>query len=136
MIFMNMALIQVVLKKQATIETSVFGAEFVAMKHSLGSLRCLRYKLRMMSVPISGRSYIYGDNMSVIHNTQHPESMLRKKSNSLCYHALRESVAMGEFLTAHIFTHENVADLITKTLFGAKRRNLVSDFLYDIYDDL
>ena len=79
MIFMNMALIQAVSKKQATIETSVFGAEFVAMKHGLESLRGLRYKLRMMGVPIAGPSYIYGDNMSVIHNTQRPESTLKKK---------------------------------------------------------
>ena len=88
-----------------------------------------------MGVPISGPSYIYGDNMSVIHNTQRPESTLKKKSHSLCYHSVRESVAMGESLTAHISTRENVADLLTKILFGAKRQNLVSEVLYDIYDD-
>ena len=55
--------------KQATIETSVFGAEFVAMKIGMESLRGLRYKLRMMGVGIAGPSYIYGDNMSVIHVT-------------------------------------------------------------------
>jgi hypothetical protein len=33
LIFCNMALIDWVSKKEATIETSVFGAEFVAMKH-------------------------------------------------------------------------------------------------------
>ena len=72
-------------KKQSTIETSVFGAEFVAMKQGIETLRGLRYKLRMMGVPLSGPSYIYGDNMSVIHNTQRPESTLKKKSNSVCY---------------------------------------------------
>ena len=88
-----------------------------------------------MGVPISGPSYIYGDNMLVIHNTQKPESTLKKKSHSLCYHSVRESVAMGESLTVHISTHENVADLLTKILFGAKRQNLVSEVLYSIYDD-
>ena len=57
-------------KKQVMIETSVFGAEFVAMKQGMEALRGLRYKLRMMGVSVSGPSYIYGDNMSVIHNTQ------------------------------------------------------------------
>jgi hypothetical protein len=57
-------------KKQATIKTSVFGAEFVAMKQGMEALQGLRYKLRMMGVSVSGPSYIYGDNMSVIHNTQ------------------------------------------------------------------
>ena len=82
-----MALIAAVSKKQPTIETSVFGAEFVAMKHGMETLCGIRYKLHMMGVPISGPSYIYGDNMSVIHNTQRPESVLKKKSNQICYHA-------------------------------------------------
>eukprot|EP00804_Cyclotella_cryptica_P021440 CCRYP_005782-RB/>CCRYP_005782-RB protein AED:0.43 eAED:0.43 QI:0/-1/0/1/-1/0/1/0/125 len=70
MIFMNMALIDALSKKQATIETSVFGAVFVALKHGMERLCGLRYKFCMMGVSISGPSYIYGDNMSVIHNTQ------------------------------------------------------------------
>ena len=78
-IFLNMAPIVWFSKKQSTIETSVFGAEFVAMKQGMECLRGLRYKLRMMGVAVSGPSYIYGDNMSVIHNTQRPESMLKKK---------------------------------------------------------
>ena len=42
------ALIQWVSKRQPTIETSVFGAEFVAMKHGVDTLQGIRYKLRMM----------------------------------------------------------------------------------------
>lgn len=134
-IYLNMAPIAWFSKKQGTIETSVFGAEFVAMKVGMEALRGLRYKLRMMGVPLSGPSYIYGDNMSVIHNTQRPESTLNKKSNSICYHAIREAVAMGECLTGHISTHENVADLGTKVIGGgAKRDHLVSKVLYDIAD--
>ena len=79
-------------KKQATVETSVFGAEFVAMNQGMEAVRGIRYKLRMMGMRISGPTYVYGDNMSVIHNIQRPESTLRKKSNSICYHAVRELV--------------------------------------------
>ena len=134
-IFMNSALIASMSKKQATIETSVFGAEFVAMKHVMETLRGLRYKLRMMGVPIAGPSYILGDNMSVIHNTQRPESTLKKKSNSICYHACQESVAMGESLTGHCPTDDNVADLTTKILPGGQKRNkFVGLLLHDIVD--
>jgi hypothetical protein len=56
-------------KKQATIETSVFGAEFVAMKHGIKTLRGLRYKVRMMGIPLTGPSYIYGDNKSQVTNS-------------------------------------------------------------------
>lgn len=135
LIYLNSAPIVWYSKKQATIETSVFGAEFVAMKHGIEALRGLRYKLRMMGVQLSGPSFIYGDNMSVIHNTQRPESVLKKKSNSVCYHAVRESVAMGECLVAHISTHDNPADLCTKIIPGGQKRDhLVGLTLYDIMD--
>jgi hypothetical protein len=83
-------------------------------------LRGLRYKLRMMGVPVTGPSYIYSNNMSVIHNTQRPESTLKKKNNFICYHAIRKSVAMGESLTGHIKTENNLVDLLTKVTFGSK----------------
>ena len=38
-------------KRQATVESVVFGAEFVAMKQAMEVSRGLRYKLRMMGVP-------------------------------------------------------------------------------------
>jgi len=134
-IFVNSALIMWLSKRQATIETSVFGAEFVAMKIGMEALRGLRYKLRMMGVPISGPSFIFGDNMSVIHNTQKPESTLKKKSNQICFHAVRESVAMKESLTGHIDTNENPADLATKIISGGQKRDyLVGKLLYDICD--
>ena len=52
--------------------------------------------------------------------------MLRKKSNSICYHAIRESVAMGENLTGNISTHENPADVATKDLPGGQKRNYLN----------
>jgi len=129
-----MALIDWLSKKQSTIESSVFGAEFVSMRLGIEACRGIHYKLRMMGVPLEGPVYIYGDNMSVIHNTSKPESVLKKKSNSICYHAVRESVAAGESLTSHISTHYNLSDLLTKVLYGEKRRQLVRGLLCDIYD--
>ena len=105
------------------------------MKQAMEVSRGLRYKLRMMGVPIEGPTHMYGDNMSTIHNTQHPESQLKKKSNSICYHALREAVAMGELLTGNVKMDENHADILTKVVGGGiKRKNLVQMCLYDIHD--
>ena len=56
LIYMNTALVQWFSKKQSTLETSVFGAEFVAMKQGIDALRGLRYKLRMMGITISSPS--------------------------------------------------------------------------------
>jgi hypothetical protein len=88
LIFYNMALMDWVSKKQATIETSIFGTEFVAMKHGINKLRGLHYKLRMMGIPLSGPSFIYADNKSQVTNLTMPELTLKKKCNSICYHVV------------------------------------------------
>jgi len=84
-----------------------------------------------MGVPLSGPSLIYGDNMSVIHNTQRPELMLRKKLISICYHAVRESVAMGKRMTGHVSTHENPANVATKDLPGicVEKSSMISQII-------
>ena len=88
----------------------------------------------MMGVKIDGPTYIYGDNMFVIQDTSKPESVLKKKSNSICYHFVREAVSMREVLTTHVPTARNWADLLTKVLFGKKILELVQGLLFDIYD--
>ena len=133
-IWANSSIVDWLSKKQATIEASVFGAEFCAMRHGIETLRGIRYKLRMMGIPVDGASRIFGDNMSVVNNSSKPESTLKKKSNSICYHLVRGAVAMGEALVAHIPTKKNFADLFTKCLSGVTRRSLVSGLLFDIYD--
>jgi hypothetical protein len=136
-IYLNMAPIVWFSKRQPTVESSVFGAEVVAMKNGSETCRGLRYKLRMMDVTLSGPTFVYWDNMSVVHNTQRPESVLKKKSNSICYHAVRESAAMGESIVGHVRESAamgesiigyvpsvgNHADICTKVVTGGQKRN-------------
>ena len=41
---------------------------------------------------------------------------------------------MGESLTTHVPTEWNLADLLTKVLYGMKRKTMVEGILYDVYD--
>ena len=130
-IFLNEAPIAWYSKKQSRIENSVFGSEFIAMRTALETAQGIWYKLRMMGVPIDSPIYIYGDNMSVIHNASKPESTLKKKANSVCYHYIREAVAADECRTGHIRSENNPADIATKPLpCGAKRDSLIGKVLY------
>ncbi len=95
------------------------------MKQGIKMLKGLRYKICMIGIPLSGPTYVYGDNKSQVTNSSRPESTLKKKCNSICYHAICESVAMGETLLTHIRTGVNLADFLTKTTSGAKHRKLV-----------
>ena len=58
---------------------------------------------------------------------------MKKKNNSICYHAIRESIAAGEMMTAHVGTNDNPADLGTKVLPDSpKRDKFVGMFLFDL----
>ena len=64
-----------------------------------------------------------------------PESTLKKKSNAICYHTIRESVAMGECLMGHIGTDHNSANTNTKVLPGGAKQNYLTGLvLYDLTD--
>ena len=88
-IFLQMAPIYYCQKRQNTVETSTFGSEFMAMKLACKYIRGLQYKIRMMGIFFSDTCFVYGDKNSVLYNTALPESTLKKKSNSISYHAVR-----------------------------------------------
>ena len=88
-----------------------------------------------MGILISGPSYIYGDNMSVVHNTSKSASVLRKRNNSVCYQTVGKSVTLGESLVEHTLIKENVSYLMIEVLYGQKRKYLVHNIFYDINDD-
>ena len=133
-VYLNCALIHWWSKKQTSVETSSFGSEFIAMKQCCEYLRGLRYKLRMMGIPVTGPAYVYGDNQSVLANTTVPDSTLKKKSQSIAYHFVREGSARDEWRTAYVNTHENEADLLTKLLpNGEKRKGFVRNLLHHIF---
>jgi hypothetical protein len=134
-IYLNMAPLVWFSKRQPTVESSVFGLEFVAMKNGIETCRGLRCKLRLMGVALIGPTYVYGDNMSVVHNTQQPESVLKNKSNSIFYHAVGESAVMGESIIRHLPSVDNPADICTNVVPGGQKQNhLIRLLLHDLCD--
>ena len=130
LIFMNKAPIHWYSKRQSTVETSTFGAEFCAMKTGVEIIEGLRYKLRMFGIPIEGPTNIYCDNEAVYKNTVMPESTLKKKHHAIAYHRCREAVAAGTVRVAKQGTDKNLADLFTKILTSSRRNFLLDRFTY------
>ena len=130
LIFVNRSPVSWYSKLQATVETSTFGSEFVALKLGVEMLRSLRYKLRMMGVPFDGPSQVICDNMSVVNNTTRPESTLNKKSLSIAYHYVRESVAMDILEVYYCKSGNNLADILTKSHPGPVRQRLAQQILF------
>jgi hypothetical protein len=117
-------------KRQNTVETSTFGSEFIAMKTAVEQVEALRYKLRMLGIPIDGPADLYCDNESVFRNSAFPESVIKKKHNSIAYHKTRESQAAGSVRVAWIPGTKNIGDLFTKLLPGPTLRELVKMILW------
>jgi hypothetical protein len=129
-VFLNGAPIYWSSKKQTSCETSTFGSEFIAMKQATEYVRGLRYKLQMMGITVNEPTFVFGDNQSVLANTTAPASTLKKKSNTIACHFVREGCAHDEWQTAFINTNDNIADLLTKLLAGPKQSKFVQMILH------
>jgi len=130
LIYVNKAPIIWYSKKQNSVETSSFGSEAQALKTGVELLEGLRYKLRMMGVPMSGYCHTCVDNMSVVNNASIPESTLKKKSNSIAYHYVRSKSAADIIRVAYENTKTNIADMLTKVHSGPIRQRLVDMVMY------
>ena len=130
LIFVNRAPITWFSKRQSTVETSTFSAEFMAMKSCVNAIESLRFKLRMFGVPIEGPAHIFCDNESVVNNSSKVESTLDKKHNSVAYHYVRNAVAASTITVAWINRHDNLADAFTKRLAEVTRNHLFGNWMY------
>ena len=102
----------------------------VALKTATELSIALRYKLRMMGVPIENPIHIRGDNMSVITNASVPKSMLKKKSQSIAYHFIRETAARKVIYVTYEPSTTNLSDALTKIQSAAVRDRLIEKILF------
>ena len=80
-------------KKQATVETATYGSEFVAAKTGTEQVMDIRQTLRYLGAPIGAKSFLFGDNRSVVTSATLPHSTLTKRHNILAFHRVREAIA-------------------------------------------
>jgi len=117
-------------RRQKTVETSTYGSELVAARIGVDLIIEMRYKLRMLGVPIEETSYMVGDNMSVVLNTTLPSSALKKKHQACNYHRVREAIAGRIIKFGHIPSENNLADICTKPLSNALFHGLTKLYLF------
>ena len=130
LLFLNGMPVKWYSKRQKTVETSSYGSELVATRIAIELVQELRYKLRMLGVPIDRSTTMYGDNMAVILNTTVPSSQLKKKHNAIAYHRVREAIAAKIVQFAHIPSIINIADVLTKPLPVDTFQRLVTPVLF------
>jgi len=101
-------------KKQATVETATYGAEYSAARTCVEQIRAHRLALMCLGVPILGSSYMFGDNKSVVDSSTELRSRLHKRHNALSYHYVREAIAAKIVRFHHIAGDMNPADILSK----------------------
>jgi hypothetical protein len=112
--FLNATPIDWYSKKMATVETSTYGAEFGSARTCIEQLDALRIVLMYLGVPIRSKSYMFGDNESVVNSSMNPTAQLHKRHNALSFHKVREGIACGTYLFYHIQGENNPADILSK----------------------
>ena len=95
-LFVNGAPVKWHSKRWSTVETSAFFSEFVAVKHCVEDIDCLRFKLRMFGIPPNEHkpeTRILCDNEAVVENSSGVESTLNQKHGTVAHHFARWNVA-------------------------------------------
>ena len=90
----------------------------------------LGYKSRMFCIPIEVPTNTLYESKSVYKNASIPESTLKKKDISICYHKCRESVASGVAWISMEGTDTNLDDLFNNMLVHIRHKTLLDKFTY------
>ncbi|MEL7196406.1 MAG: reverse transcriptase domain-containing protein, partial [Bacteroidota bacterium] len=101
-------------KKQATVETATYGSEFVAARTCVEQIIDLRTTLRYLGVNLRERSYMFGDNESVVNSSTMPHGKLHKRHMMLSFHRVRHAIASGFIKFSFIDGAINPADILSK----------------------
>ena len=106
-------------KRQGSIASSTYAAEFSALRTATEEAIALRYMLRCLGCNIPpGRSptKIFGDNFSVIQNAANPNADLSKKHVAISFHTVREAIAAGVIEPYWLKGKWNLSDIMTKQI--------------------
>jgi len=128
-------------KKQATVETATYGAEFVAARTAMEQIIDLRIELRYLGVEVKGSTMMFGDNESVVNSSSVPQARLHKHHGALSFHRVREGIAAGIAKFHHVRSAQNPADILSKQWSHASAWPLLRPLLFwegdtlDLVDD-
>ena len=98
--FLNQTPIDAYTKRQSIVETTTYGSEFVAARTAVDQIIDIRTTLRYLGVPIRNKSYMFGDNRSVVTSSAIPNSTISKKHHLASYHRVREAIA-AKYISFH-----------------------------------
>ena len=112
--FVNKTPVDWYFKKQATVETATYGSEFVAARTATEQIMYIRQTLRYLGAPIGAKSFLFGDNRSVVTSATLPHSTSTKGHNILAFHRVMEAIAARLMVFYWIQSAYNLSDMLSR----------------------
>lgn len=114
-------------KHQKAVETLTYGSELIAARIDVEMIIEVRYKLRMLGVPIKKPSVLIGTIMTVVVSITSLLSISKKKHNAIAYHNVREAIAAEICNFTHIDIKLSIADILNNSLRTEDSMNCLKD---------
>ena len=133
--FLNQTPIDAYTKRQSTVETATYGYEFVAARTAVDQIIGIRTTLRYLGVPIRDKSYMFGDNKSVVTSSTIPNSTISKRHHLASYRRVREAIA-AKFISFHWKDGKsNPADILSNEAQLDSTRPITYRSYFDLLKD-
>ena len=112
--FINKTPIDWYSKKQSTVETATYGSEYSSARTCVEQILDLRNTLRYLGAPIKTKSFMFGDNKSVVDSSMTPHAKIHKRHVALSFHRVREAIVAK--IVGYHFINGNInpADVLSK----------------------
>ena len=129
--FLNSFPLESYSKKQATVETATYGAEFVSGRTCFEQIIDLRNYLRYLGARLREKTYVFGDNETMINSSKFPFSQLKKRHHILTYHFVRSIIATKIINLHHCPSGANASDILSKNYAHGKcYRNIIKPLFF------
>lgn len=134
MMFLGDSLVSWRSKKQRTVSRSTAEAEFRALADASCEIEWVIRIMADLLLPISMPAHLYGDNTASLYIANNSVYHERTKHVELDCYTIRERIDAGMIKTMHVRTHNQLADVLTKALYPALFRDLISKMgVLDLY---
>ena len=125
-VFLGSSLISWKTKKQKTVSKSIAEAEYRAMSMTTSELEWISYILHDLRVPVQTPFTLFCDIKAAMYIANNPIFHERTKHIRIDCHYIRDKLMDGFLQTAHVSSHEQLADLLTKPLGEVQHSYLCS----------
>ena len=103
-------------KKQRTVARSLTEAEYQTLANAASKTMWLSTLFKELAFPVKESPQLLCDNLGATHLSFNPVNHSRMKHIQIDLHFVRDLVKKGSIQISHVYTQDQLADLLTKSL--------------------